>query len=94
MKKVKVGLIGSRFISEIHAKSLKGIAEAEIIACASPTEKHIKDFADRFGIPKWFTDYRKMLEIDELDMIVIGAPNNVHAQITIAAAKAGKHIAM
>ncbi len=92
MKKVKVGLIGSGFISEIHAKSLKNIVQAEIIACASPTEKHIKDFADRFRIPEWFTDYRKMLEINELDMIIIGAPNNVHAQITIDAAKAGKHI--
>ncbi len=92
MKKVKIGLVGSGFISEIHAKSLKGMAEAEIIACASPTEKHIKDFAERFKIPRWFTDYRKMLEIDELDMIVIGAPNNIHARITIDAAKAGKHI--
>lgn len=92
MKKVKVGLIGSRFISEIHAKSLSGIAGAEIIACASPNKKHIRKFSENFGIPKWFTDYKKMLEIDELDMIVIGAPNNLHAQMTIDAAKAGKHI--
>jgi len=92
MRKVKVGLVGSRFVSEIHIESLKRVAAAEVIAVASPTEEHVKTFARRHNIPNWFTDYRKMLEMDELDMIVIGAPNYVHAQITQDAAAAGKHV--
>ncbi|RKY03761.1 gfo/Idh/MocA family oxidoreductase [Candidatus Poribacteria bacterium] len=92
MKKVRVGLVGSGFVAEIHVEAFKRVAAAEVIAVASPTEEHVKSFAQRHNIPHWFTDYRKMLEMDELDMIVIGAPNYVHAQIAIDAANAGKHV--
>jgi len=92
MKKVKVGLVGCGFISEIHARALERVESAEVIACASPEEDRAIEFARKFKIPKWFLDYKKLLEIDEINMIVIGAPNNLHAEITINAAKAGKHI--
>lgn len=92
MKKVKVGIVGSKFISEIHARALKTVSDAEIIACASPTKEHVKEFALKFDIKHWFTDYKKMLELGEVDMIVIGAPNSLHAQITVNAANAGKHV--
>jgi myo-inositol 2-dehydrogenase/D-chiro-inositol 1-dehydrogenase len=92
MKKVKVGLIGCGFISEIHARALERVANAEVIACASPREDRALKFAKKYNIPKWFLDYKKLLEMDEINMIVIGAPNNIHAEITINAAKAGKHV--
>ena len=69
MNKVKVGLIGSQFVSTIHAESLKRVADAEILAVASPTEEHVKAFAQQHNIPNYFTDYRKMLEMDERYMI-------------------------
>jgi len=62
------------------------------VAVASPTGDHADTLARRYGIPHRFQDYRKMLEMDELDLIVIGAPNNLHAAITIDAAGAGKHV--
>lgn len=90
--KVNVGLIGSQFISTIHAESLKSCPDAQLLAVASPTADNAKKFAARHGIPHAFTDYNKMLELEELDMIVIGAPNMLHCAITLAAAKAGKHV--
>jgi myo-inositol 2-dehydrogenase/D-chiro-inositol 1-dehydrogenase len=90
--KVKVGLIGSQFVSSIHAESLKHLADAEILAVASPTEEHVRGFAQQHDIPNYFTDYRKMLEIDEIDMVVLGLPNDLHAQAVVDAAKAGKHV--
>lgn len=92
MSKVRVGLIGSQFISGIHAESLKYVSDAEILSVASPTEEHVKDFAQQHDIPNYFTDYKKMLEMDEIDMIVLGLPNYLHAQATVDAAKAGKHV--
>jgi predicted dehydrogenase len=92
MKKVGVGLVGSQFVSTIHAESLKRVADAEIIAVASKTEEHVKTFAKHHSIPYYFTDYKKMLEMDEIDMIVLGVPNYLHAQVTVDAAKAGKHV--
>ena len=92
MNKVRVGLVGSQFISTIHAEALRTVTEAEILAIASPTEDHARTFAERFSIPHHFTDYRKMLEMDELDMVVLGLPNALHCEATLAAAAAGKHV--
>ncbi|MDA1137393.1 MAG: Gfo/Idh/MocA family oxidoreductase [Planctomycetota bacterium] len=92
MRKVKVGLIGSRFVTTIHAESLKTVPDAEILAVASPTEGNAREFAKRHGIANHFTDYRKLLEMDEVDMIVLGLPNDLHCQATVDAAAAGKHV--
>jgi len=91
-EKVKVGLIGSQFVSMIHAEAFKSVPEAELLAVASPTEEHVQPFAEQHGIPHWFTDYRKMLELDELDVVVLGLPNDLHCQATVDAASAGKHV--
>ncbi|MCJ8165656.1 Gfo/Idh/MocA family oxidoreductase [Pontibacter sp. E15-1] len=91
-KKVGVGLIGSRFISTIHAEALKKVADAEVLAVMSPTAGNAKSFAEKFNIPNYFTDLDEMLQMDALDMIVIGAPNYLHCDITLKIAEAGKHI--
>lgn len=92
MSKVRVGLIGSHFISTVHFESLQRVPDAEVIAVASRTEANVKQFAEQRGIREWFTDYRKLLEIDELDMVVLGIPNDLHCEVTVAAASAGKHV--
>jgi predicted dehydrogenase len=90
--RVKVGIVGSQFISSIHADALQRCATAELFAVASPTSDHSQRFAERHHIPHHLTDYRKMLEMDEIDMIVLGAPNDLHCSITVDAARAGKHV--
>jgi predicted dehydrogenase len=62
------------------------------LAVASPTDDHAQRFAERHHIPHRFTDYRQMLEMDEIDMVVVGAPNDLHCSITVDAARAGKHV--
>jgi len=91
-KKIGVGLVGSQFISSIHAESLKTVAEAEIIAVMSPTKGNAKKFASKHGIPHHFTNLDEMLAMKEIDMIVIGAPNSLHCEIALKAARAGKHM--
>jgi predicted dehydrogenase len=89
---VRVGLIGSQFISAIHAESLRRCAGAELLAVASPTAAHVEAFVRKFQVPHHFTDYRRMLEMPELDIVIIGAPNDLHCQIVVDAASAGKHV--
>jgi myo-inositol 2-dehydrogenase / D-chiro-inositol 1-dehydrogenase len=91
-ERVKVGLIGSQFISSIHAEALGHCRDAELHAVASPTPGNAARFAERHGVPHPFTDYRRMLDLKELDLIVIGAPNNWHCPMTCEAAAAGKHV--
>ncbi len=91
--KVKVGIIGSRFEAEIHAESFRMIqADAEVVAIASPTAGNAQKLADRYNIPRVFTDYREMLREKDIEMVTIAAPNHLHAQMTVDIAEAGKHV--
>ncbi len=58
---VRVGLIGSQFISDIHARSLQQCRAAELTAVCSPTAENVALFASRFGIPHQFTDQKKVM---------------------------------
>ncbi len=90
--RVRVGLIGSGFVSTIHAESLRRCAQAELLAIASPTPGNAAALAAKYGIAHHFTDYRKMLERNDLDMVVVGVPNDLHCAVTLHAAAAGKHV--
>ena len=94
MRPVGVGIIGSQFISTIHAEALRAYPHAEIRAVASPTAGHAKAFAERLSIPHALTDYKKMLAMPEIDMVVVGVPNDLHHRVTLDAAAAGKHVVM
>lgn len=84
--------MGSGFVAAIHTEALKRCPDAEIMAVASPTAAKAQAFAKSQGIPHFFTDYRKLLEMEELDLVVIGIPNDLHCQAVVDAAAAGKHI--
>lgn len=92
--KVHVGIIGSQFISNIHADSLRRCPQAEIVAVASPTEAHVRAFAAAHQIPRSFTDYRELLALPAVDMVVVGVPNDRHCQVAVDAAAAGAHVVM
>lgn len=89
---VSVGLIGSQFISAIHAEALSACAQAKLAAVASPTPGNAQRLAERFGIPSAFTDYRSLLDRRDIQMVVVGVPNHLHCQVVLDAAAAGKHV--
>ena len=93
MPKVKIGIVGSRFQADCIAASVKAMPEEmEVVAVASPSRGNAEAFARRHGIPAFHSDYREMLRDPAIEMISITAPNRLHAQITIDAAAAGKHV--
>jgi len=89
---VRIGLVGSQFITTIHAEALRMVQQAEVLAVMSPTEGHARDFASKYGIAHHFEDLDAMLAMDEIDMVVVGAPNFAHCDITVKAARAGKQV--
>ncbi len=91
--RVKVGIIGSQFEGDIHAASFGMVPdEAEVVAVASPTPGNAQKLADRYGIARVFTDYKKMLAEKDIEMVTITAPNSLHAQMTVDIANAGQHV--
>ena len=93
MSQVKIGIIGSRFQAECVAASARMVPdEAEVVAVASPSPGHAEAFAGRYGIARAFADYRELLRDPAVEMIWVTAPNDLHARVTIEAARAGKHV--
>src|SRR2546430_4702062 len=93
MSQVRIGIIGSRFQAECIAGAVKAVPEeAEGLAVASPTPGHAARFAERHRIPRAYTDYHELLRNPDVELVSIAAPNRLHAQLTLDAAKAGKHV--
>jgi predicted dehydrogenase len=92
VSKVKVGLVGSGFIADIHAAGFQMVPDAELVAVASPTPGKAAHFARERGIGRAFEDYRDLLALKEIEVVLLGLPNYLHCQATLAAAAAGKHV--
>jgi predicted dehydrogenase len=100
LKKLNVGMIGAGFMGKAHSLSYAGMPMFFWPAPAIPhrkmiadvTEEAAKDAAARYGYDGYSSDWRKVVENPEIDIIDIVTPNDSHAEIAIAAAKAGKHI--
>src|SRR5918911_1594166 len=90
--RVRVGIVGSGFIADIHAAALKMVPEAELIGIASPTPGKAREFAAERGIPHAYEDYRELMARDDLDVVLLGLPNYLHCEAALAAAAAKKHV--
>src|SRR5688500_11259073 len=92
----RVAIIGCGGIANgSHAPSLKRLQDegaCEVVACADVNESVAKAMAEKFGIPRYVTDFRALLELDELDGVTVATPPFVHKEATIAALRAGKHV--
>ena len=92
MDPIGIGIIGSQFIAELHAEAFQRVTGADVVAVASPTATHAKTFAEKHQIPRWFTDYQELLRQDEVQIVSLCLPNDLHCQATVHAARAGRHV--
>ena len=88
---VKVGVIGVGFGSVVQIPGFQSEG-VEILAVAARREERAQEAAERFGIPSFFTDYRKMLEVPEIEAVSIVSPVPLHKEMAIASLEAGKHV--
>ena len=86
MDTVRVGLIGSGFVSAIHHEALRRVPGAEVIAVASPTAGHAARFGGERGFAHAFDDVRALLDLKAVDLVVLGLPNDLHCETTVLAA--------
>ncbi len=98
-KSLRIGLIGYGFMGRAHSNAYAKVgnffdSEYQLVrqaVCARDEEK-ARQFASRWGYASVETDWRKLIARDDIDVIDIAVPNNLHAEMAIAAAKAGKMI--
>jgi predicted dehydrogenase len=89
---LRVGLLGAGWVAERHARGLLDHPGAELAAASSWREPSLAALAGRFGIPRTTTDWRELAADPELDAVVIGTPNALHAEQAVAFLEAGKHV--
>ncbi|MCE5198801.1 MAG: Gfo/Idh/MocA family oxidoreductase [Armatimonadota bacterium] len=93
MRTINVGVIGTGGIaSNQHMPALQKQPDIKIMAVCDTNEESAKRAAERFSVPHIFTDYKKLLEMDEIEAVHICTPNFMHAQPAIDALNAGKHV--
>jgi predicted dehydrogenase len=99
MKKLNVGLIGYGFMGRAHSNAFRKVGnffdlDREIVmkaVCGRDASK-VKPFAAKWGYESIETDWRSLVAREDIDLVDICAPNDVHLEIAAAAAKAGKMI--
>ncbi|HWH69901.1 MAG TPA: Gfo/Idh/MocA family oxidoreductase, partial [Candidatus Sulfotelmatobacter sp.] len=99
MKKLNIGLIGYGFMGRAHSNAFRKVAnffdlpfQPVLKAVCARDEAQVKAFANKWGYESFETDWRKLIARPDIDLIDIACPNNLHKDIAIAAAKAGKMI--
>lgn len=100
MKTINIGLIGAGFMAKAHSIAYAGMPMFFWPAPAMPYKKMIvdvneetaRDAKDKLGFASWSTNWEDIINDPDIQVVDICTPNNVHAQIAIAAARAGKHI--
>jgi myo-inositol 2-dehydrogenase/D-chiro-inositol 1-dehydrogenase len=98
-KHLNIGLVGYGFMGRTHSNAFLQAGRyfdlsyhpALKAVCARNPER-AKSFADNWGYESVETDWRKLVERKDIDLIDIASPNDTHAEIAIAAAEAGKMV--
>jgi predicted dehydrogenase len=95
LKTIGIGIIGSGGIAQgAHMPAYKALENegVRIVAVADAVPATAKAAADKFDVPHQFTDYKQLLQMDEIDAVSVCTPNFLHKQPTIDALNAGKHV--
>ena len=93
MKQLNIGIIGAGRIGKVHAQSITyNVPTAKVLGITDVYKEGLQELADKYGIEKVYNDYKEMLADDEIDAVLVCSSTDTHADISIEAAKAGKHI--
>jgi predicted dehydrogenase len=98
-KTLNIGMVGYGFMARAHSHAWSEVAQVfqpsyrpVLKAVAARSGDKAKAFADQWGYERVETDWRKLVEAPDIDAIDICVPNDLHAEIAVAAAKAGKMV--
>lgn len=88
---VKLGVLGAGIIAGSFMEAAPDVPDLEVAVICDVVEASARALAEPFEIP-WETDYRAVLEDDSIEAVYIALPHHLHAEVAVAAARAGKDI--
>lgn len=97
---IGVGMLGYAFMGKAHSHAMLNIAHMmypppavpRLVGIAGRDEQAVAEAARRYGYDGYYTDWRAMLDNDDIQLFDNGGPNDTHADPCILAAERGKHI--
>lgn len=96
---VRVGLIGTKFMGRAHSNAWLKVGRffdlpraVEMHAVCGRDKIETPAFAQKWGWRHALTDWRAMIADGEIDLVDVGTPNDLHAEQSIAALEAGRHV--
>lgn len=91
-KNMRFAIVGAGVISPLHARAIFSHPEAELTAIVDEVPEKAEVLAKEFGSPPIYATVDEMLKNGEVDAVCICVPSGLHRDITLAAARAGKHV--
>ena len=89
--KVRMGIVGVGSRGQYHMRNLRSLPNVEVTALCDNYAVHLEQAAAICPSARICTDYRQVLERNDVEAVLIATPPDMHAEITIAALEAGKH---
>ena len=88
MPKYRAGIIACGSIAQAHARGWKAVDDVELVAIADTNAQALAEFGEKWGVhpSKRYSDFREMLDIEQLDIVSVASWHTQHAPMTIAAA--------
>lgn len=93
MKPIRVGLVGSGFVAELHMHSYRRVyGVSAVVEAVVSRGDHVVDFAKKHHIPKVYRDFTELLKDPDIDVVDICTPAVLHSPMIIDAMESGKHV--
>jgi predicted dehydrogenase len=95
---IGIGMLGYAFMGKAHTRALRELQALDsplrprLVSVAGRSEDAVAAMADQYGYERWTTDWRELVADPAVGLFDNGGPNSLHAEPTIAAAEAGKHV--
>ena len=94
MGQIGVGIVGCGRISDLHALGYKDFEDARIVAVCDNKVKSANQKASQWGVGRVYQDYQDLLADSHVQLVELLTPHHLHAEMAIAACKAGKHVSV
>lgn len=93
MARIRVGLVGCGFVSELHMYAFRRVYGVDVeVAAVAARGDHVVEFAARHNIPRVYRSFAEMIADRALDVIDICTPPSLHAEMIVASMQTGKHV--
>jgi predicted dehydrogenase len=94
MNPIRAAIVGCGRIADLHALGYRGLDDARIVAVCDTNRKLAQERAGEWGVERVYSDYRELLADFGIDLVELLVPHHLHAEMTVAACRAGKHVSV